>query len=257
MRFKYGSIALLLFVFAGSCAKEEPILKTEEVYHQELDDLLNTFKAETGIVIYYEASNDAEQKNLEIMHGINSDVYYKGEKKYQLLQYWIEGLIDVLNAYPKTFMAKADLKSVFIVNSGSLSYSGIANLSKRSIAINRLHNAGYKETLAHELFHLFDPAPAQSVWTTEQQQFDMTWQSFNPPGFVYGDGCGLENTIKTYTQGFITDYCRCNSTEDRAVTFQMLVFHSDMLLGKTINDSYLESKVNFIRDLVNQYGYNL
>ncbi len=247
-------IGVLLFIFLVGCNKDEqnPLLSEEE-HHQDVIRMVANFEQNPQIIIYYEPTEDSVQNEMASIHGIQSTDYVHKDNKYQYLSYQISELIKRLNSYPIAFMEKANLNYIYIVSSRTLHYSGMTITGYGTIALNNRR----PETLDHELFHTFDPQINSIKWTNAVWDFDSAWRSLNPPNFNYGDGCGQDDRASTYTEGFITQYCRCLAVEDRAVTFQMIISENEVLLEKIKQDPYLNAKVEFMKNLLNDYGYNL
>ncbi len=254
-----GLFLLLTFI---NCTKEPPenIVEEEipEIITEEqmlLEDLVAAFEKETDISIFYETGLSSLQSKVEHHHAISEEYYYKTVNSYPILLHRVGQIIDYVNAFPKDFIQDLDLDAIILVQSNIPKWNGRANRAEgiKSIAINKLITLNDDLVLAHEIFHMFDPFASIYIPSSE---FEMNWKSLNPPNFVYGSGCSSGGDIIDYSEGFFNKYAQCNPIEDRAVHFAFYYAKRNKVIGIINEDTYIDGKINFLKDLLSEYEFN-
>ena len=81
----------------------------------------------------------------------------------------------------------------------------------------------FAETFNHEVFHYFE----SFITKFKGASWD-SWNSFNPNGFVYGSTNSNLSYSQTYNAGsyFVNNYAQTQAPEDRASTFEYMMFNS-------------------------------
>lgn len=148
------------------------------------------------------------------------------------------------------FVKKSGVSHVLICNNLKLngkSCSGIA--SGNTIFLK----AGCSDkTVAHELFHVFDPQREQRKWTKlNPKEFVYTGSKFYSADLGRRDKRKVEQNAETgeMDKHFVSKYAQSFEREDRAETFAYMVIEGPRFLERVKKSDVLKKKMEFIIEM--------
>lgn len=250
---------ILLFISCGDDLTEPhdslviDLNEYEQQIEQELVELISAYQLRTGIQIYYKSSSTDPQSSLQRYLGwMDSEYVYQNEENAEILEN-VKVLIELLDEFPDKFLSEIELKHIFLMSSHRLNWSGLAlkDVDNYLVAFNK-EGIKRRSTIAHELFHIFDPEVSITVSVSDTIP---EWELLNPSGFEYGDGCEYTSELDTYSEGFLSAYSRCAAHEDRAVLFSYMYTDMSVITPLVENDDYLKAKVAYITKVLSDYDF--
>lgn len=166
--------------------------------------------------------------------------------------------IDEWAKYPTTWVSNSNLKSIVIVK-GLVVDSTHRAAMPDPVGHAMYYDAGFGGDYAREVVHHEYDHVIEYNYFGSWNHSDPTWQSYNPPGFSYGNGGAScyqpGNTCLTGSHpvsGFVTGYAASAIEEDKAELFAYLMTNTyyHQLKGWLASDSYLNNKVTAYKQFI-------
>jgi hypothetical protein len=148
-----------------------------------------------------------------------------------------------LRRYPESFLKATGLRAVVLarqVTREGRRFAGLASRGSHAFLMNTEYAPEVRrQTMHHELFHLFDRTYDEAAW-----------RALNPPGIDYdpkeartyvpGVGAGIDRSL----YAFISRYAMSSPHEDRAELFGFLMTDRAAVLGVATHDRVLRAKID-------------
>ena len=159
---------------------------------------------------------------------------------------------EVLSYFPGEALRKANLKR--IVPSGKVmigeeEWGGLASDAEGTVYVTVGQGASAaRRTLAHEIYHMIDANDGV-------RRSDRTWRKLNPSGFRYQRmkaGARKGNPTDEYP-GFANDYARSAVEEDKAVIFEFIFLHPELMEKWGRSDPILAKKMSLLKERLRQF----
>ncbi|MBE6386036.1 MAG: hypothetical protein E7048_10310 [Lentisphaerae bacterium] len=160
-----------------------------------------------------------------------------------------ERFFAAIDELPESFVQRTGLKYVTFLRNPTFKSFPVSGLAGGDTII--LQVAFSKETVFHELFHIFDPKGSSK-----------RWQNLNDRKFIYTGSQYYEAKLshrkkkrknqnlsnKTFDADFVSRYAMSNEREDRACTFASMVSEKKNFLRRTEKSPVLRKKMKYIID---------
>ena len=114
--------------------------------------------------------------------------------------------------------------TIYLIDSySSTNVTGVTESFSNRVTISIATKFSFSETFNHEVFHYFEN------FITQFRGADFNnWNSFNPLNFTYGSVNSSLSYTRTFSADsyFVNDYAQTQAAEDRASTFEYMMFDS-------------------------------
>lgn len=170
--------------------------------------------------------------------------------------------IDEWAKYPTSWVTNSKVKSIALIK--NFATDGTNRAAYPEVGNQTMYyDAGYSGDYAREVVHHeFDHLLTYNYFGSMSPS-DPTWQSYNPPGFSYGNGGAScyqpGNTCLTGPHpiaGFASGYASSAIEEDKAELYAYLMTgtYYHMLVTWLPGDSYLSNKVNNYKQFISSHS---